>query len=338
MKKKVMALFLLSILLVMSLAACSAKMDKAENTAYDQSTDSAKGSTSSPETPESAPAEDYDVVSEEKDKNYDELSSTSAITTNDELLSSQDKIIRRVFMDVETQEFDTLISSIDTKINQLGGYIQSSEISGRRYYYSDDLRYGNIIARVPKNKLNEFINTVKKEANVISKQEQTENVTLEYVDTESRKKALEIEQERLLSLLEKVETLEDIITLETRLSSVRYELQSYETKLRTLDNLVDYSTVTLSIQEVEHMSPAVETERTVWNRIQTGFGNTMFQLSEGLKNFFVWFVVTLPYLIIWALIITAVALIFNKYLRKKKVRNIPNVEHKNETIKKENDR
>ncbi len=184
------------------------------------------------------------------------------------------------------------------------------------------MRYGSIVARIPKARLNEFLNTVDDTSNVISRNETTENVTLKYVDVESHKKALEIEQERLLALLEKVETLEDIITLEGRLSTVRYELESYEAQLRTYDNLVEYSTVTMNIQEVERMTTVAEKKLSVWERIRTGFGDTMFNIGEGLQNFFVWFIVNLPYLLIWAVIIAVIVIISRRYIKKSKTKSI----------------
>lgn len=105
--------------------------------------------------------------------------------------------------------------------------------------------------------------------------------------------------------------------MESRLSSIRYELQTYESQLRTYDNQVEYSTVTLSISEVERITPVTAEKKTVWNRIHTGFGDTIYNLSEGLKNFVVWFVVNLPYLIIWTIIITGVVLMVRRYYRKK---------------------
>jgi hypothetical protein len=248
------------------------------------------------------------------------LKSTSTTTTNVTVSNSQEKIIRRASLEVETRDFDKLITSVSTQINQLGGYVESSEIRGR-YYNSDNLRNGYIVARIPKDKLDQFIGNVYNMANVVNKLESTENVTLQYIDTESHKKALEIEQERLLALLEKVETLEDIITLETRLSDVRYELESYESQLRTYDNLVDYSTVTLNVQEVERFTDAVE-KKTVWSRIQSGFGNTIFHIGEGFTNFIVWFVVNLPYLILWAIVITISVIIGKKYYKRSKAKSL----------------
>lgn len=278
-----------------------------------------------------APEAAYDLAGQGKG---DQLTNTSVISSKVPEAGTLDKIIRRINMNVETQEFDDLINTINQQINSLGGYVESSQISGQRYYYKDDSRYGSIVARIPKDKLDSFINNIYDSANVINKSESTENVTLQYIDADSHKKALDIEQERLLALLGKTETLEDILVLESRLSDLRYQLQNYEAQLRTYDNLVEYSTVTLNIQEVERMSNVTEGKGTFWDRISKGFGDTIYNLSEGVKNFMVWFVVNLPYLIIWVVIIIIGILIGKRIYRKKHPRNtapsIPVQEEKKE--------
>jgi DNA-binding transcriptional MerR regulator len=315
MRRKRPFYLVLLLVFIMSLAACSKKENATEKGDYKYVNDFAGNHAASAESalPEEAVPES---------KSDESITNTSSINMNNPLNNSQDKIIRRVNLEMETQEFDQLITSIDTHINQLGGYVESSNTTGRRYYSNNSMRYGSIVARIPKARLNEFLNTVDDISNVISRNETTENVTLKYVDVESHKKALEIEQERLLALLEKVETLEDIITLEGRLSTVRYELESYEAQLRTYDNLVEYSTVTMNIQEVERMTTVAEKKLSVWERIRTGFGDTMFNIGEGLQNFFVWFIVNLPYLLIWAVIIAVIVIISRRYIKKSKTKSI----------------
>lgn len=246
-------------------------------------------------------------------------STVSADMTNRQI---QDKIIKRVSMVVETQDFDGLITAITDKIRFLGGYEESSSINGRRYYYSKETREGRIVARIPKDHLDEFTSSIDQEANVVNSEMTSENVTLQYVDMESRKKALEIEQERLFVLLEKEEKMDNIVTLERRLSDIRYELQNYESQLRTMDNQVEYSTVTLTIYEVERITPGSEEKKSVGKRIENGFRDTMYRISEGAKDFVVWFVVNLPYLIIWGGIFTAVILLIRRYHNKKKLKMI----------------
>lgn len=250
----------------------------------------------------------------------DSLSSTSSATSDISSVMTQDKIIRTFFLEVETQGFDGLITQIGSEVSRLGGYIESSNISGKRYYYSEEARNGSIVARIPVDKVDEFVGTVDGNANIVNKQESSSNVSLEYIDAESRVETLKIEQERLFAILEDEVTLENIITLESRLSDIRYELQNYESKLRYYDNQVAYSTVTMNIQEVEKLTPVTEEKQSVGTRIKNGFSNTIYKISEGLKDFFVWFVVNLPYLLIWGIIIAAVILITRRILKKQRAK------------------
>lgn len=316
MKKfKVKSLVALALLSVLLLGACSGSMNKSSSEYSKNDMDmSYDGATSDNKAdyPEEAPRGEAGTI----------VGGNGSFTsTSKSTVQTQDKIIRKVSMEVETKEFDTLIKSINEKIEELEGYVESSNVSGRSYDYYD-LRRGRIVARIPKDSLKGFTDNISDIANVINSTSDTENVTLQYVDIESRKKSLEIEQERLWALLEKEETIEDIITLESRLSSIRYELQNYESTLRTFDNQVEYSTVTLSIYEVERTSPTTEEVKTVGNRIKTGFSDTMYNISEGLKNFTVWFVVNLPYIIIWAVIITVVVLVIKRIIKKAKVKEM----------------
>ena len=85
------------------------------------------------------------------------------------------------------------------------------------------------------------------EANVTYSSESTEDVTLAYTDMQSHVAALRTEQETLLSMLGQAQSMEDILAIQTQLTQVRYEIESYESQLRVYDNQVDYSTVYLDI-------------------------------------------------------------------------------------------
>jgi len=332
-KSKIFSVLGFVLIMVLVVTACSSKseykakddMSSGNNASYGTTMDSADRDTAASEPQESATEEksdNKDGVLTDFTSLTDGINNSSAITGEEPATQSQDKIIRRFFMDVETQTFDGLITKIDAEIDRLGGYVENSKISGKRFYYNNEARYGSIIVRIPRDKVDEFVNAVDENANVVNKEESTENVTLQYTDMESRKKSLEIEQERLFVLLEKTDTLDNIVTLESRLSDIRYQLQNYETQLRTYDNLVEYSSVTLSIQEVERITPAIELKQSVGQRINNGFSNTVYTISEGFKNFFVWFVINLPYLLIWGVIIAAIALFVRRYLKKKKLKDI----------------
>ena len=134
------------------------------------------------------------------------------------------------------------------------------------------------------------------------------------MDLESHKKMLLEEQERLMELLGQAETIEDIISIESRLTEVRYQLESMESQLRTIDNKVTYSTIYLSINEVTRYTPPVE--KGAWERMSSGFIENVYNVIDGFIEFGIGFVISIPVIIVYAVIITAAFLIF-RLIRKR---------------------
>jgi len=199
--------------------------------------------------------------------------------------------------------------------------VESQEIYNGSNYSSYRYRNANMTIRIPAERLDSFVGEVKGASNVVNYNETTDDVTLTYVSTESRIAALEIEQERLMALLAKAEKLEDLLTIEERLTEVRYELERVHSQLRVLSNQVSYATVNLSIQQVK-VYTEVE-EQTVWQRISSGFGTNLRNIGESLVNFFVWLVTYSPQLIFWAVIITIIVVVVRRRFKRRKVKFIP---------------
>lgn len=230
-----------------------------------------------------------------------------------ESASAQRKLIKTVELSVETKAYDTLMVSVEKQIEELGGYIESLEAYNGSYYSGRSDRSVNITARIPADKLDGFVKQIGQEANVVSRNESVEDVTLKYVDLDSHARMLEEEQERLLELLENAETVEDIITIESRLSEVKYQLESMKSQLRTFDNKITYSTVHIRICEVEELTPVVE--KKAGERIAEGFANSIYDIYEGFKEFFIDFVINIPYIILWAVILTIIAFVVVKIIK-----------------------
>lgn len=226
------------------------------------------------------------------------------------------KLIRNVTLELETLEFEDSLALITEEMNKAGGYVESSSVSGNSSE-SRGSRNARFVLRVPVGKADSFISVMGSSMNLVHKREESEDITLKYVDTESRVKALTIEQERLLALLEKTEKIEDIIALEDRLSTVRYQLEQNASTIRTYDNLVDYATITISLDEVLRISPPEE--KGIGSRMSTGLKNTLLTIRDGFLDFLVWFVVNLPYILFWGLVIGISLLVFwKKVYRKEK--------------------
>lgn len=280
---------------------------------------------------ESSAAYDTEDVAEvaEEDVSGDvnsEISEVAEGDASDNEASDSRKLIRNVSMDVETEEFDTLIPNLEAKTKALGGYIEDSYTYNGRSYNVYDTRNATLTIRIPSTALDDFLSAVSEQSNVTSKNETVTDVTLQYVDLESHKKALQAEQKRLLELMEQAESVEDIITIESRLSDVRYELESQESQLRAYDNQIQYSTVYLNINEVEKYTPVAE--RGFFEKIRDGFSDSLSGVGKGLVNFIIWFISSLPYLVVWGIIIAVIVKIVMTIIRNKKERKERGIDRK----------
>lgn len=234
------------------------------------------------------------------------------------LEASGEKLIKTVDLSMETREFDTLLENIRAKTVEFGGYVEESQVSGNSYYNTRGYRYAWLTLRIPSDRLDEFVELAGELGNVVSKNESVRNVTLQYVDVESHIEALETEQTRLLELMEQAESMEDIITIESRLSEIRYELQSYESTLRTYDNQVDYSTVTVNVDEVERET-VTEEDPGFFAEIRIKLSDNLYQIGQGFRSFGVWLISSLPYLALIGVSIWIAAALLRKLLWKKPV-------------------
>lgn len=234
-----------------------------------------------------------DIAAEEK---------ASAPEVSEKDLSSR-KLIKTVSLSMETRTFDTLKNQIEESISSFGGYIESSSYDapqGSRQY-----RYYYLCVRIPAENLDDFVGKAGELGTITNKSENVEDVTLEYVDKTAYKDSLKTEYERVMELLEKATDLEQILALESKLSELRYEINSYESQLRTLDNQIDYSTVNISISEVEYEQ---ETDDTISSRISNGFKSSLFAVRDFFVNTFVFLISNLPVLLLLAIVAVLVVI------------------------------
>ena len=307
MKKRLLALGS-ALVLSVCLAACGTSSEEA----YDFAAPSAKYEYAA--TEEAAAEMAYDSYYEEAvEPEMGDAGNGAEAPEVNESASSQRKLIKTVELSVETKAYDNLMVSVEAQIEELGGYIESLNAYNGSFYSGRVNRSASITARIPADKLDGFVKQMGEEANIVDRSESVEDVTLQYVDLDSHTRMLEEEQERLLELLENAETIEDIITIESRLSEVKYQLESMKSQLRTFDNKVTYSTVHIYIDEVKELTPVVE--QTAGERIAEGFAESLRDIGEGFKEFFIGFVINIPYIIVWAVIIAILVLIGVKVVK-----------------------
>ena len=237
----------------------------------------------------------------------EELKSESAI---DAPVLSERKLIKTVQIEAETEEYDALVAALEEKLTALGGYTESRQTGT----YGKTRRWSNMTLRIPAQNLASFVAHVTEAANVLSTSEQTQDVTLQYSDTEAKLAALKTEQARLMELLAAANNLSEILEIEARLSDVTYELERYESQKRGYDNRINYATVHLSLEEVAVLTELEEP--TVWTRIRDGFTESLQGVSDGFVDLFVYLIAGSPYIAVTGAVLALVIVLARKQSRK----------------------
>ena len=307
---------LLALILMLSLTACGGSSNAAVNQSFkaDYAVEEAAAA-EAPMAMASGAAMDAGAPME-----------TNTASTEGGTLPENRKWIITVDMSLETDDLETLQSALNERIAALEGFVENYSVYNGSTRANYRYRNANMTVRIPADRVTAFTQEVGGMANVVSNNLRREDVTLQYVDTEGRVEALQTEEARLLELLAGAETMSDLLEIEARLSDVRYELESYTSRLRTLDNRIDYATIYLFIEEVQEYTPVEEP--TFLERITGGFGDSLEGLWQSLQDLAVFLVVSFPYILVYGGAALILFLGFRKLRRNRKQKKQPKPEEK----------
>ena len=226
------------------------------------------------------------------------------------------KIIYSANAQVETTDFDGTLAKLAQLVDNYGGWIESSSLNGSNYA---DLSRGRIsrrsadyTLRIPCDRFQELMGSLSDLGNVPYSYVYTENVTAQYYDVQARLTAYTAQEQRLLELMEKAETVEDIILLEDRLTEIRYQLDSLQSSLNNWDRRVSYSSVYLSINEVQEYSPEPQVQPSYGQQLKTALQEGLHNAGAFFKGLLLWLTAALPALALILVLILILVLVLKK--------------------------
>ncbi len=227
------------------------------------------------------------------------------------------KIIKEGIAQIEALEYEKAVNGLYDLVTRLGGFVESQTLEGSRYYQSS-LRTANVTIRVPAEKFDEAMYSLSSLGSVIRQNSSGTDITDSYADTESRVRNLKVQETRILELIAKAEKLEEIVTLESRLSDLRYQIESLENSLKNYDRLLAYSRISLTIMEVLRESEVKPMPKTLGERIVQAFDDAWTGLKENSQDFLVWLVANMFGLIFLAVIVLIMWHLFRRANRKRR--------------------
>ena len=236
---------------------------------------------------------------------------TGSVTTSQSQTSDR-KIIKTANMSAETKNFDEFLSIVEGYLSEKGGYIENKEMnnntdfSGRKCY---------LTIRIPEAELDGLMKKIGENATVTYENIRANDVTDSYNDNERQIEVLETEQQRLLELLKKAESLDDILEIESRLTIIRYELSTYEQRIEDYDDSVSYSTLSLNVSEVERET--VAKDDSFFTKVSEGFMTSISDIGHGFTDIAVGFLSITPYLVLIAVILLVAYFVVKAIIKRK---------------------
>ena len=232
-----------------------------------------------------------------------------------------EKIIYTGYLYVETTEFDAGLAALDAMIEEYGGFLENSDISGYTMSRDDGTtvvvdRYACYVIRIPCASFDAFMAQAGTVGNVINNSKNAQNITSQFTDTEAYLESLQVQEERLMAMMEQATDVESLIALEARLSEVRYEIESATRQLRNWQNQVDYSTVTVTLQEVAVYTPTVSGTRTFGERMADAFADGWHSFGRAMENLLVGLISVWPVLIVLGAIALVIVLLVKRSSKK----------------------
>lgn len=227
------------------------------------------------------------------------------------------RIIKTGFIYMETLEYEETLASIKKLLNKYNAYTSYSESNGGSIYErGNNTRYARYTVKVPTDMFEEMYEELHTVGHVLNSSEGKEDVTSQFVDIEARLTTLEVQEDRLLAILEKTYNLEDVIELEYALQETRYEIERYTTNLRNLEDQVRYSTIDVNVQEVWEETEIEKPAITFGDRISEGLKETFEEISRGTQNLIIFLITQFPYLIFTLFIFYLCYRFYKRMVRK----------------------
>jgi hypothetical protein len=252
--------------------------------------------------PEEGGAPPGAISNEEEGKTPDEDYTSEALPSDEERM-----IVRTGEMSLVVEDVTQACDDIAQLAVGFDGYTVSSRIWGE----DEDMR-GRISIRVPAEKFELALTELRNLAvRVESESTDSQDVTEEYVDLQSRLNNAEATEQQYLALLEKTEDVDDILNIYERLSWVRQDIEQIKGRMQYLERTTSMSLISVSLEPEITVKPLV---RVGWNALEVlkSAARGLVIAGQVLGTIAIWLLLFIP---IWGTILGII--LWRRYRRRK---------------------
>jgi hypothetical protein len=189
-------------------------------------------------------------------------------------------VVRTAQMDLAVADVAGTINAVRDQAVSNGGFVFSSSTQMR-----NDRQFAQMTIRVPADRYDATMDALRSASwvdKVQREESSTKDVSAEYVDNQAQLASLRTTQTRFMALLDKAETVDDILRLENELTSVRTQIEQIQGRQNYLDNATSYSTISVSLSPVGVPMKSADTALSVSNVFERAWDHSRGAIEAAL--------------------------------------------------------
>jgi len=192
-------------------------------------------------------------------------------------------VIRTAHLTLTVADVEQGLAWVRDLSTQRGGFV-----FGSSSYLEDGFQYAQITIKVPSDVFDSVVAELRGAPFVVKvdrEEASSEDVSAEYVDNESRLKALQATELRFLALLAEADDVDEILSVEYELNNIRAQIETIKGRQQYLDEMTAFATVSVSLSpEGADSLPDDDDEQNFIARV---FGDTWDNAREFLEGMLV---------------------------------------------------
>ncbi|MBI4235813.1 MAG: DUF4349 domain-containing protein [Chloroflexi bacterium] len=247
-----------------------------------------RGSAGAPERPSFAPAPAAQAPAASKGA-FSNVGESSGSDTSGLTPASDRLIIRNGQISLVVADLDASLQAVTSLAPELGGFVVNSNRSGQ-----EGSAFAQITIRVPSEKFDLALERLRRVGQrVESESTQSQDVTEEYVDLQARLRNLQATEKQFVTLLDRANTVEDVLKVQRELGNVRSEIERLQGRIQYLERSGAYSLITVSLRPASSPAPIVNPRWSLLETIREASRGLVENL-QGMATLAIWVAVFTP--------------------------------------------
>lgn len=272
-------------------------------------------------------APEYELPSMEKASPVEDYSQSGSLGDQ----GGERLVIKNADLTLVVADPSQSMSTIAKMAEDMGGFVVSANMYQEELESGLRVPHAQITIRVPAERLNEALDQIKKESEQepLSETINSQDVTSEYTDLQSRLRNLELAEKQLAEIMEKAEKTEDVLAVYNQLVQVREQIEVIKGQIKYYEQSAALSSISVNLIADEAIQPL-----TIGRWQPQGVAKDALQaLINGFKfiiNALIWIVIfILPMaLVAYAVFLLPVTFLWRTWRRRRAQKKVQVKEEK----------